>query len=728
MQQNRYDNLDFYNKNKLPLVKMANGSKIPVEQWKNISLRNRPKETFSGFNWATKTGEMLPDGTFFCVVDVDKRNGGLETLNGLVIGYGSFPKTHLVETGDGLHFYFKSKTKLKNKLLGPGVEFYGSEHLLIGAGSIHPSGKVYKVINDEDILALPDWVGDFTEPVNEPKVNKSQNNSINEAIEKAHSDIKPEVIEGERNNWLTRQAGKLRHDGAERAQLINELMKLNTDKCRPPLPKTEVLAIVKSILKYEPEPKPKAEIIEPVQFKTGPKKHSHQPFQYSLAAVFAQSRGLVKEISETILKEAIRPYPQFALASALGILAGVAQGSFSLASLTDDRKAQGSLSLFQWVTSPPGSGKNAYLRAIDTYLSHVDFRLVSAKVGSSYGLRGGLYLYNSQTLIVDEFQDELNKLVNAGPYSQQILTDMKEFFNDLTVCRGTMTKGMRFPDVQLPRLSIFGAGTGSGFKEHLTKDLVGGGFLSRFLYWPYTELPEVNAGHQIGFEPVKSQIEVLKQIYYVGQTEAGAVSGFKDAQDELFKAGNKGNQPKPHQAQTSPLSLIPFDQDAKKLFGEYMHKLDCQYRRLVASDQGEVSISPASITARACQIALKVSALHALGDNRVVVNSQDATFAVSLVDLLSGELIRTVLENAGRTQYSEKSETVMRALAKFSEPVSRHDFLGFCHMPGGEVASILIDLETSGVILAFQGDKQVSLEGVKNLPRGIKFLLRKTDQ
>jgi AAA domain/Primase C terminal 1 (PriCT-1) len=58
------------------------------------------------------------------------------------------------------------------------------------------------------------------------------------------------VAEGSRNNFLTREAGKLQRIGCDPSALSAALHDLNRTKCQPPLPDSEVESIARGILRY----------------------------------------------------------------------------------------------------------------------------------------------------------------------------------------------------------------------------------------------------------------------------------------------------------------------------------------------------------------------------------------------------------------------------------------------------------------------------------------------
>lgn len=58
------------------------------------------------------------------------------------------------------------------------------------------------------------------------------------------------IWEGERNSTLTRIAGSFRAAGSAEGELGRLLLKVNTERCAPPLDESEVLAIAKSVSRY----------------------------------------------------------------------------------------------------------------------------------------------------------------------------------------------------------------------------------------------------------------------------------------------------------------------------------------------------------------------------------------------------------------------------------------------------------------------------------------------
>lgn len=99
------------------------------------------------------------------VLDVDPKNGGFETLARLEQENTPLPKTITVITGSkGMHFYFKypgEQYRNTAGALGPGLDTRGDGGYVVGAGSLHKSGRRYNWQNgpgSAELAAAPEWL------------------------------------------------------------------------------------------------------------------------------------------------------------------------------------------------------------------------------------------------------------------------------------------------------------------------------------------------------------------------------------------------------------------------------------------------------------------------------------------------------------------------------------------------------------------------------------------
>jgi putative DNA primase/helicase len=178
------------------------------------------------------------------VLDIDVKTNGFESLARLSEKYGpSITDTLTADTGGGgLHLIYKSPEQAVKTVAGqlaPGIDTRSCGGYVVGPPSIHMSGKTYT------------WRNGIYEPARIPDallgaILKSQSKKSTSTGTALPSVIK----EGERNNMLFRFAASLRGQGLERDDIERRLLEENQFRCKPPLPKEEILRIASSAAKY----------------------------------------------------------------------------------------------------------------------------------------------------------------------------------------------------------------------------------------------------------------------------------------------------------------------------------------------------------------------------------------------------------------------------------------------------------------------------------------------
>jgi hypothetical protein len=191
-------------------------------------------------------------------VDIDPRNDGDASYCDLVEAHGddAFPDTFTVKTGGGgwhrlykLPEVIKPKTgELKGKL-APGIDIKGTGGLIVAVGSIHASGRSYRVETNTYIAEAPEWI-----------VNSLRKIVAGEQPEKiidfqAHRDRKRSgitgaaIVEGERNERLFKIGCAVWGKGEvpSGSELYTRLLDVNQERVSPPLAPSEVVKIAESI-------------------------------------------------------------------------------------------------------------------------------------------------------------------------------------------------------------------------------------------------------------------------------------------------------------------------------------------------------------------------------------------------------------------------------------------------------------------------------------------------
>ena len=176
----------------------------------------------------------------FDVLDIDGPEGE-ESFKALEDEHGPVPVTMQQQTGRGRHILFKGGT-LGNSTgrIGKGIDTKSDRGYIVVAPSQHFSGKRYR------------WSSGFCPELPDPPewlVSSVKSHVSKEGLGSAGAPAFV-VCEGERNDFLASQAGKLRKIGHRGSTLAGILLVINAEVCAPPLTETEVRNIAKSISKY----------------------------------------------------------------------------------------------------------------------------------------------------------------------------------------------------------------------------------------------------------------------------------------------------------------------------------------------------------------------------------------------------------------------------------------------------------------------------------------------
>jgi hypothetical protein len=213
-----------------------------VKGWQSVATSNRDQleawaNGFPGCNWGMPVGR----GSGVFVLDVDG-DAGIASLDALKRSNGELLETLSVSTACGSHYYFvyPDGRDIRNSAgrLGLGLDIRGEGGYVVIPPSVHPSGARYRYANCAvAVAAPPQWLLQKMTP-QWARVERIPGNKIGI------------LIEGHRNDGLTRLAGGFRRRGADLAELETQLLQANLRRCRPPLNDTEVLRIAASMALY----------------------------------------------------------------------------------------------------------------------------------------------------------------------------------------------------------------------------------------------------------------------------------------------------------------------------------------------------------------------------------------------------------------------------------------------------------------------------------------------
>jgi hypothetical protein len=178
-------------------------------------------------------------GNGLLVLDIDPRNGGVESLAALQKEHGAIPLTVTVRTGGGgLHYYFRAAASVRARSgVLPGIDLKSDGGFVVAPPSVHRSGKAYgwapgRAPSDVKIAEAPSWLLELAAAGKTVKIRGAQ------------------APKGTRNDHLMSVAGRLRRAGADEAQLREALNAENVASCQPPLDEGEVARVAASATRY----------------------------------------------------------------------------------------------------------------------------------------------------------------------------------------------------------------------------------------------------------------------------------------------------------------------------------------------------------------------------------------------------------------------------------------------------------------------------------------------
>lgn len=194
---------------------------------------------FPQCNWGIATGAR--SGLF--VVDCDG-DTGLDWLKAQVDEGWELPESWAVGTDSGLHLYFGVPHGVTIRTsagkIAPHVDIRGEGGYVVCPPSTHPSGREYAVVDDRcPVSPAPAWLLDAIQA---------------ETLLAGQKPKQPmrfdTLVEGQRNDGLTRYAGAMRRKGHDQSEIESELLKANTRRCQPPLSDAEIVKIANSVARY----------------------------------------------------------------------------------------------------------------------------------------------------------------------------------------------------------------------------------------------------------------------------------------------------------------------------------------------------------------------------------------------------------------------------------------------------------------------------------------------
>lgn len=175
------------------------------------------------------------------VLDVDRKHG----VDGVVAATElDLPETLVCRTPTGgFHLIFQAPDTVVARKIGvrPGLDILGEGGYFVAPGS-RVDGRLYEIVRNRPIAPCPQVLVDLASAARVREDGKTD----------APLADQPRAGEGERNAYLTSVGGRLRRIGFDQEEMAAALIVVNTLRCKPALPESEVRRIASSIARYSP--------------------------------------------------------------------------------------------------------------------------------------------------------------------------------------------------------------------------------------------------------------------------------------------------------------------------------------------------------------------------------------------------------------------------------------------------------------------------------------------
>lgn len=223
----------------------ARGKKPLIKDWPNTATTDESVINRWLTQWPeANVGILMGEGSGVFALDIDVRNNGDITLEGLETKFGKLPNTLTSNTGGGgkhLIFKYPDNATVRSTKIPTGIDVQSNGKFIVAPASIHESGKSYEWVDfNTPIAKAPDWLVELINKPNDIVVPSNREKQGNR-----------QILIGERNSTLTSSAGFMHHKGLSEESIRAALLAVNKTTCEPPLSEAEVNGIVTSIIKYD---------------------------------------------------------------------------------------------------------------------------------------------------------------------------------------------------------------------------------------------------------------------------------------------------------------------------------------------------------------------------------------------------------------------------------------------------------------------------------------------
>ena len=180
------------------------------------------------------------------VFDIDPRNGGDNSWSVWTEKNGAVPDGAMqITAGGGFHHIADYRSDIRSCKLTEGVDLLADGRYFVAFPSTI-EGRRYEWELSSDPF-------DGIVPFRVPETWMQAYTAMRKPAERQQATTGGGLIQGSRNNGLTAMGGAMRRYGFTEDEIMASLSIANETRCEIPLPSSELVQIVKSVSRYEPE-------------------------------------------------------------------------------------------------------------------------------------------------------------------------------------------------------------------------------------------------------------------------------------------------------------------------------------------------------------------------------------------------------------------------------------------------------------------------------------------
>ena len=616
-----------------------------------------------------------------CAIDIDPRNGGLDTIDQIEAKHGKLESDLLQFTGGGGEHRVFAKPLSGNLpgKLGPGVDVKLNGYIMLEPSN-HSSGKqyVWEASSDprEGIMAspLPDWLRDLAlqhvtaAPVQGPAegrvllITDSQKQEIVEALGAIGSD--------DRETWL--QVGMALQSTADPQWAFDVWSQWSQQSAKfDPVDQLRVWRSIKSkgldgityrtifemakqqgvvvmpkssLLCFEPEPMDDIKI-------------AHEEMPEVPPHLLIPPSSVLRDVVQWINETSPKPQPLFAVQTALAFGATVLGRRFS----SDNENFT---SLYFLNIGESGSGKEYAKTAIEKLLTSCELTHLIGPSGytSNSGVLSCLLHQPNHVAVIDEFHRllELASLKNNGNLKSMLTYLMTAWGQLHSVVRPVSfsTIGLSAKEAQTAKdRTVYNPAITAvamaipDFWEKVGSVAVRDGFLNRFL------IVESEIGRQVSnFSP---KMPVPQSVIDWTQSIRARYSGIVDPD----MCGTTGVDP----------VIVGMSDGARKAFMQF--EASCMTGEIckIAADAQVVEV-----VNRSNEIAMRLALILALARNGYQIEEKDAQWAIDYVRCHAMRSIYRLKHCVADSEFAAIGKQVHGLLARKGEPMTMARIIDFC--------------------------------------------------